>query len=215
MSLASLPVPPGVDEIAARFGAPLITFIPQPRLDEFAASEGRARGHAVHLSLSYSYFSDPAERIRLRPDQEAAISAVENSAVPAWIREQIERLRRPVLWEAVRTSLAVPSERNTPIESRLAAHLNDVLRTSFADASRALPSVGRRLSEKTLTRGVVFSVDGEPTRGIRCDAHPRVIGLGARVDGRYVTVVIDRSIAPTLRMEFMRRPCRLRQRPAA
>ncbi|NQX28472.1 hypothetical protein HQQ81_14085 [Microbacteriaceae bacterium VKM Ac-2854] len=215
MTLDSLPVPPGVDEIAARFGAPLITFRPQSRLEEFNASEGRALGRAVHLSLSYSYFPDPAARIRLRPDQEAAIDAVGRAAVPAWILEQIERLRRPVLWETVRTSLAVPSERNNPIESRLAAHLNDVLRTSFADATRAVPSVGRRLDERALTRGVVFSVDGEPTRGVRYDAHPRVIGMGARVDGRYVTVVIDRAIAPTLRMEFVRRPCRLRDRPAA
>lgn len=215
MSFDPIPAPPGVDEIAERFGAPLIAFHPQPRLDEFTAIEGRALGRAVHLSLSYSYTPIDVAPVRLRPDQEAALDRVEHSDVPAWILDQIARLRRPVLWEAVRTSLLVPAERNNPIESRLTAHLNDVLRTSFAEPGRPAPTVGGRLRENAFSRGIVFPVDGEPTRGIRYDADPRVIGLGARVDGRFVTVVLDRAVAPTLRMEFVRRPNRRRQRPAA
>ena len=46
---------------------------------------------------------------------------------------------------------------------------------------------------------------GANLRGYRVDTDPDVVAIGARVDGRYMTVVLDRKIVPEIRMEFVRR----------
>ncbi|NQX14110.1 hypothetical protein HQQ80_20990 [Microbacteriaceae bacterium VKM Ac-2855] len=223
-----MPAPPGVNEIAARFGAPVLAFAPQPRLEEFAAAQTSSHGRFVEISLSYSFFvnprnrADPVNHVALDPAQKLAIERAENDHLPPWMIDQITRMRYPVLWEAVRTSVPIPAERSRPIEARLAAHMNDVLRNTFPGRVRTrrggMPVVAASLREEEVTRGVPMVVDGEPTRGFRVDTDPDVIAYGARVDGRYMTVVIDRKIAPQLTMEFVRRrpapPAAVKPKPA-
>jgi hypothetical protein len=210
-----MPAPPGVDEIAARFGAPVLSFAPQPRLEEFAAAQTASHGRFVEISLSYSYFSnprnrnDPANHIALDPSQRAAIERAENDHLPPWMIDQVTRMRYPVLWEAVRTSVPIPAERSRPLEARMAAHMNDVLRNTFPGRVRTrrggMPVVAASLREEEVTRGVPVLIDGEPTRGFRVDADPDVVAIGARVDGRFMTVVIDRKLESQIKMEFVRR----------
>lgn len=210
-----MPAPPGVDQIAARFGDPVLAFAPQPWLEEFAAAQTSSHGRFVEISLSYSFFrnprdrSDPVNHVALDPTQKLAIERAENDHLPPWMIDQITRMRYPVLWEAVRTSVPIPAERSRPIEARIGAHMNDVLRNTFPGRVRSrrggMPVVAATLREEDVSRGVPLLIDGEQTRGFRVDTDPDVIALGARVDGRYMTVVIDRKIAPHIKMEFVRR----------
>lgn len=201
--------PPGVDEIARRFGAPLIGFTPQPRLEEFAAAPTMGSGRLIEVSLSYSVFRHPHRRdhpenqLPLTPEQESAILRAEKSGLPPWIVDQITRMRFPVLWEAVRTSVAIPTERARPIEARLSAHMNDALRLMPGSRTRARRTV--QLDDDDITRGAPILVDGEKVRGIVVTDDPDLVALGLRVDDRQVTVVIDRALAPLVRLELARR----------
>ena len=68
-----------------------------------------------------------------------------------------------------------------------------------------MPVVAAALRDEDVVRGVPVVVDGEALRGYRVDTDPDVVAIGARVDGRYMTVVLDRKIVPDIRMEFVRR----------
>ncbi|QHC69033.1 MULTISPECIES: hypothetical protein [unclassified Rathayibacter] len=214
-AVRDMPAPPGVDEIAARFGDPVLAFAPQPRLEEFAAAQTMALGRFVEISLSYSFYknprnrADPVNHVPLTPEQKRAIERAENDHLPPWMVDQVTRMRYPVLWEAVRTSVPIPAERSRPLESRLAAHMGDVLRNTFPGRVRSrrggMPVVAAALRDEDVVRGVPVIVDGEALRGYRVDTDPDVVAIGARVDGRYMTVVLDRKIVPEIRMEFVRR----------
>ncbi len=214
-AVRDMPAPPGVDEIATRFGDPVLAFAPQPRLEEFASAQTMVLGRFVEISLSYSFFknplhhADPANQVPLTSDQQRAIERAENDHMPPWIADQVTRMRYPVIWEAVRTSVPIPAERSRPLESRLAAHMGDVLRNTFPGRVRSrrggIPVVAAALRDEDVVRGVPIIVDGETVRGYRVNTDPDVVVMGARVDSRYMTVVLDRKIVPDIRMEFIRR----------
>ncbi|NQX12625.1 hypothetical protein HQQ80_13370 [Microbacteriaceae bacterium VKM Ac-2855] len=190
------------------FGRPVVSFVPQPRLEQFAAAPSITNGRIVEVSLSYSLLRHPHRRdhpenlLPLSAEQDRAIRRAEEGDLPEWMIDQIRRMRYPVLWEAVRTAVTIPTERARPLEARLGAHMKDALRLMPGANSRSRKTV--QLREEELTRGAPIGVDGETVRGIRVDGDPDVVALGFRLDERQVTVVIERALAPLVRQEFVR-----------
>ncbi|NQX26012.1 hypothetical protein HQQ81_01425 [Microbacteriaceae bacterium VKM Ac-2854] len=187
----------------------MLALAPQPRLEEFAAAPILVGGRMVEVSLSYSVLRHPLRRdhpenlVPLSAEQERAIQRAESGDLPPWIVDQITRMRYPVLWEAVRTSVSIPSERARPIEARLAAHVNDALRLMPGANTRNRRVA--RLTESDLVRGASIDVDGTPTRGILLRDDPDVVAFGLRVDDRHVTAVLDRNLAPLVDVALTRR----------
>lgn len=187
----------------------MLALVRQPRLEEFAAAPTLVGGRLVEVSLSYSVIRHPLRRdhpenlVPLSAEQERAIQRAEAGDLPPWIVDQITRMRYPVLWEAVRTSVSIPSERARPIEARLAAHVNDALRLMPGANARARRVA--QLTESDLVRGAMIDVDGTPTRGIMLREDPDVVAFGLRIDDRHVTTVIDRSLAPLVNVALTRR----------
>ncbi|NQX28495.1 hypothetical protein HQQ81_14200 [Microbacteriaceae bacterium VKM Ac-2854] len=209
-----MPGPPSVADIVASFAGPVYGFVSQSHLREFAATPASATGRMVQVSLSYTYLrvparpTDPSNFVQLSPDQQRAIDAAEASSLPTWLKEQINRMRYPVLFEAVRTSLPIPSERAHPIESRLAAHLSDALHAlqpQLATVESSHHGALRQLQDEDIRRGVPVLVDGEWQRSFRIDAHPEVIAVGLQLEDCFVTAVVPRAMLPGLDLSFVRR----------
>ena len=203
---------PGMRAVAAELAGPVYTFVPQPQVEAFAATAGRASGRVVKMCLSYSYFRFPARRedprnfVDLTEQQRAAIARAEASSLPVELREQIGRARFPILFEAVRTSLPIPSERAHPLESRLEAHIVDVLRAMFPGQPRPERSHrarARPLRNYTVQRGVPLLVDDEMCRSYRVEIAPHVIAVGAQVQGRYFTAVVPTVVFPNITLAFV------------
>lgn len=202
---------PSLREAAAELAGPVYTFAPQPRVEAFAASPGRASGRVVKMCLSYSYFrfpecqEDPRNFVTLTPAQKTAIARAEGSSLPQELRDQIRRTRFPTLFEAVRTSLLIPAERAHPLESRLEAHIVDVLQAMFPGQPRPERSRSPRsapLANYDVHRGVPLLIDGEACRAYRVDIAPHVVAVGARVDDRYFTAVIPTDLYPGITLAF-------------
>lgn len=208
------PGPHAVAEIVASFAGPVYGFVAQSHLQEFAATPASATGRVVQVSLSYTYFrvparpADPSNFVELTADQERAIVAAEGSKLPPWLKDQISRMRYPVLFEAVRTSLPIPSERAHPIESRLAAHMSDALhalRPQLATVESSHHGSPLQVRDDDIRRGVPVLVDGEPVRSYRVDGHPEVIAIGMDLRSCFVTAVVPRGMLPGLDLSFARR----------
>lgn len=202
---------PGMRDAAAKLSGPVYTLAEQPRVEAFAATAGRASGRVVKMCLSYSYFrfperrSDPRNFVRLTPEQDAAIARAERSSLPEQLRDQIRRARFPTLFEAVRTSVPIPSERAHPLESRLEAHIVDVLRAMFPGQprpERSQRSQARPLANFDVQRGVPLLVNGEPCRSFRVEVAPHVVAVGAHIDDRYFTAVIPTTLYPDITLAF-------------
>ncbi|QHF24578.1 hypothetical protein GTU73_11520 [Rathayibacter sp. VKM Ac-2804] len=191
--------PPTLVEVAASLPGPVYTFASPHHLEPFTASAALASGRTVSVSVSYTFYRHPARRedprnfVDLSPAQRTAIARADSSTLPAWLRDQIRRMRYPTLFEAVRTSLPIPAERAHPLEARLEAHLVDSLRSLFPGqpVSERLRTVrGAPLAGHEVRRGVPLPIDGEPHRSHRVEIAPHFLAIGARLDDRYVTAVI-------------------------
>ncbi|NQX18342.1 hypothetical protein [Rathayibacter sp. VKM Ac-2857] len=161
--------------------------------------------------MSYTFYRHPARPddarnfVDLNRQQQAAIARAETSALPAWMRDQIRRLRYPTLFEAVRTSLPIPAERTHPLEARLEAHITDYLRALSPRQPRAerLRTVrGAPLAEYDVHRGIPLRINGELCRSYRVNIAPHVIAVGAHLEDRYLTAVIPADIHASITPAF-------------
>jgi len=207
---------PGVEATLRSLDGPVFGFAVQPHLSELAAATRSDRARVDGVSLSYTYYRHPLNRahpsnfVDLTPQQVAAIERAESSRLPSWMVEQIRQIRYPTLWDAVRTAKAGPGDRKDALETRLAAHANDVLRARDprhvpVRSPRATPT--GRLHHSDLLETTCVMVDREPHRGRRLEAAPFLTAFGVRIGKRYLTVVYDTRTAPKLSLEFtVRRP---------
>ena len=203
--------PARIEATLATLGCPVFGFAPQPHLSELTATTITARARVVGASLSYTYFRNPlnpdhpSNFVPLTPEQTRAIERAQSSTLPRWMVEQVVRIRYPTLWDAVRTAKVGPADAKNSLELRLAAHANDVLRAQdphHVPVRVPTATTTGRLSRGDLLESTCVIVDREPHRARLLQAGPHLVAIGARIDGRYLTVVYDRRTAPALRVEF-------------
>ncbi|WJL96525.1 hypothetical protein QSU92_04910 [Microbacterium sp. ET2] len=188
---------------------PVLQLVPQPTLARmpitgFAESTGT--GGLAHQTVSFSYTlwrypddrSDPRNEVELDAATRRAIDEEPPWGRPAWLIEQAQLFRYPMVSEAVRTTWhADPSAPHASLETQLVHHMNHVLRNRFREELGLPAGPTRDRSWQVRPSGVVpgtVRVDGREVDGITVDTDPFVIGTGVRVDPQVVcTVVLARE----------------------
>lgn len=174
----------------------------------------------TEATFSYTFWRNPADRtdpVNLAdlPDAvRADLDAPPQRPLPEWMLRARERMRYPLLWDAVRTThIADPSEApwHTPAFA-LVEHVNYIVMNAFRDERvRAAPDEfpGELLgaaTERSIEHGIPVSVDGIPRPGMRIDTDAHVYGLGVALGDRILTAVFARERLPFLDLAFRTRP---------
>jgi hypothetical protein len=197
---------------------PVMGLVPQPSLED-TDSVGVSYGMDDHgyremtASITYTLWrnpndrSDPVNLADLNENTRRSIEEFPPWPRPPWLIEQVERLRYPQLWEAVRTTWhRVPSERFT-VQSLLAAHVNHILMNQYRQElwpggnpwDQHPPEVtGRMVNShaKTILNGV-------DVPGAEIDTAPFVYGIGTQLaGGGVVTAVLPRAELKHIQIQF-------------
>lgn len=202
----------------------LMGLIPQPRLEDgdgysLEAADG-SRGHSHDaVSISYTFWrnpdnrDDPANLAELDEQTRASLEVEPPWPRPAWLLEMVERLRYPLLWEAVRTSWYRDHTEYTTLEAQLVHHTNHILMNRFREelgleAGRPAREGSWRATEAAVNRAASVVVNGVETSAHEIDTDPFVYAVGVRLSPALVaTAVIPREFLPFVRVELAtRRP---------
>lgn len=199
--------------------SPIVGLIVQPSLEEtdsFGISNGSDGDGYTEFSVSITYTlwrnpadrSDPVNLAVLDEEKRAAIETVTPWPRPAWLIEQIQRMRYPQLWEAVRTTWSRGGTADTSLAQRLVDHANDVLNNQYPDQPiRAGLSTAPRVTPNSVNSTVTVAVDGDPTPAAEIDTDPFVYAIGAETAPRtVVTAVLPRSELQHIQIRFGTRP---------
>lgn len=128
---------------------------------------------------------------------------------PPWLIESVERMRYPVLWEAVRTSWHRDESDLTTLDYLLVHHANYILMNQF----RKVLGLGMHdsdspalTSDRAVRHGIGVIIDGETVVGAEIDTDPFVYAVGANLaSGGTLTAVISREHLPYIDLRFARR----------
>jgi len=204
-------------ERAKELPVPVRGFIPQPSLedDDSLALMVQQQGDtmaAMSVSVGYMLWRNPDDRADpvnladLDDHTRRSLDTVPPWPRPAWLIAQVERMRYPRLWEAVRTSWhAETSERTTP-GALLMDHARHILMNHFREPagidlhewdSPAFPGTS------AVRDGVTVRVEGSDLPGIEIDTDPFVYAVGAALpDGGVLTAVVPRDELPLIELAF-------------
>lgn len=206
-------------ELLKRMPIPIIEFAAQPSLevaDFNVSTTGSGRGlDEMAVSVSATLWrnpvdkSDPVNLADLDDVTRRSIEEVPPWPRPAWLIEYVERMRYPMLWEAVQTTWHREESERSTLDVLLAHHTNHILMNQFRQElglsahdwdSAALTS------ERAVRRGVDVMIDGVPISGVEIDTDPFVYAVGAKLPrGGTLTAVIPREHLPYLTLEFVQR----------
>lgn len=196
---------------------PVFQLRPQPaitRMPNTGFTEGSGWAGHEELAVDFSYtlwrypedHSDPRNEIDLDEQTRRSIEDEPPWGRPAWLAEQAQLFRYPMLWSAVRTAWqASPDPERHSLAQQLVDHTNYVLQNSFREelglpATPAWPSddSGWRATP-TVVAEASISVDGRDLPGLHIDTDPFVYAIGFRVDDHVVcTTVLPRDSLPFL-----------------
>ncbi|PJJ63323.1 hypothetical protein [Compostimonas suwonensis] len=212
-----IPEPPTPDDVARAFAVPLLTLIEQDSLEE--ASIGTTsqtqtvtrtqerRLVMASATISYTLWRNPADRddpanlAELSETMRASLDREPERPLPEWMHRTRERMRYPSLWEAVRTTHIIDASAvawYTPVNA-LVEHVNYVVMNTFREErvrGRLPGELLGRVTEKAVEHGIPISIDGTDVPGMRIDTDPHVLGLGADLGDRILSVVIARDSLP-------------------
>lgn len=181
--------------------------IPHPSLEE-SISVGVRTSMAV--SWSYTLWRVPGDRGDPANLVDAAtlasLEGMPPAPSPAWLVDGVERMRHPMLWEAVRTSWeADPGAiHGDLLVDAVVRHVAYVAVNRF-DEHRG---PGARWDRPELVapgalRAAPLVVDGVEVAGVAIDGDPHVLGLGALLDdGAILTAALPRDELDHVRIAF-------------
>ncbi|WP_043671927.1 hypothetical protein [Clavibacter michiganensis] len=216
------PPPPTADSITAEFGVRLFTFVPQATLEEAGAgyqghsvNEGPVR--LVNAGVGFTIWrnpddhEDPVNLAELSAETRAALDAPPVRPLPAWIEESRQRMRYPLLMEAVWTTPAVQHDGDPSaptVERALLEHTEHILTNAFR-AERTdgrMPTVLRDVPTPGDLEPTEVEVDGALVDGLRLGSDAHVVAVGAQVGDRILTAVVPRVELDHVRLAFVTRP---------
>ncbi|GAB3136143.1 hypothetical protein [Marisediminicola antarctica] len=153
--------------------------------------------------------SDPVNLADLDDETRRSIEQVPHWPRPEWLLEQVERMRYPLLWDAVQTTWHREESEYTTLDHLLAQHANYILMNQFREElglglgdwdSPALTST------RTVRQGIHVAIGGETVMGAEIDTDPFVYAIGAKLaNGGTLTAVISREHLPYIDLKFARR----------
>lgn len=201
---------------------PVFRLRPQPSLTRIAGASFMEMGAPAGMgapiglaesSVSFSYtlwrhpddHSDPRNEIELDPAIRRSIEEEPPWGRPAWLIEQAQIFKYPMLWEAVQTSWqASPDPERHSLAQQLIDHANHVLRNRFREelGLPVLPSEeddGGWEAKTSAVRDAFVTVDGQDRPAVQIDTDPFVYAVGFRVDENVVcTTVVPRGSLPLI-----------------
>jgi hypothetical protein len=209
-------------EQARRLPVPIVGLVPQPHLEDWDAigvGTGTRNGvlDSCEVSISYTLWrnpdvpDDPVNLAELDQQRRHALEAEPPWPRPAWLVEQVRRMRYPMLWECARTRWNREPSAFDTVQTQLAAHVNHVLINQF----RSTRAVGEDppyeldspVDERCVETAIPVVVDGITREGFRIDTDPHVYGVGVDLDVRTtLTSVIPREALPYIDVAFAIRP---------
>ncbi|MDR7186813.1 hypothetical protein J2X85_003874 [Microbacterium trichothecenolyticum] len=208
------------EQLVRSMPIPIMEFTPQPAL-EFAGFGVTKTGNGsgvdeMSVSVSATLWrnpvdkSDPVNLAELDDTTRRSIEEIPPWPRPAWLIEHVERMRHPMLWEAVQTTWQREDSEHGTLEALLVHHANHILMNQFREElglsvhdwdSPALTS------ERVVRHGVHVPIDGVFMSGAEIDTDPFVYAVGAKLpNGGTLTVVVPREHLPYLTLEFVQRP---------
>ena len=203
-----------------RMPIPVLGLVPQPSLEDtdlvsLNSASGEHGYSEMTASITYTLWrnpddrSDPVNLADLDEETRRSIEEVPPWPRPPWLIEQVERMRYPQLWEAVRTTWhREPSERSS-VQSLLADHVNYILMNQYRQElwpganpwdQHAPIITGRMVNGHART-----VVNGVDVPGAEVDTDPFVYGVGARFTGGVVTAVLPRTELKWIQVRFATR----------
>jgi hypothetical protein len=204
---------------------PVMGFVPQPTLEDIhiegvtsvgTPATGTTGCSQMSVTINYTLWRNPDDRsdpVNLAQLDDSTRRALDEPAPmprPAWLIEQVEWLRYPMLWEAVRTTWTRDaSEFSTP--SRLLVdHANHILMNQFREelglGDIRVDRFANRLTEKTVDRRATGIVDGIRMPALEIDTDPFVYAIGVELSADTVlTAVVPRDELKHVTLEFAQR----------
>lgn len=199
---------------------PVRGFVSQPTLEdihmESTMMSGMPEPSQMAVGISYTLWrrpddrSDPVNLAELDESMRRGLDGPFPAPRPAWLIEQVERMRYPMLWEAVRTTWhRVPSELSEA-PRLLVEHANHILMNQFR-RELGLGELGTdrfaaRLTERAVNPHATVTVDGIERQAYEIDSDPFVYAIGAELEaGTVVTAVVPRDDLEYVRIAFARR----------
>jgi hypothetical protein len=209
-------------EQARHMPVPVLGLVAQPHLEDWGAigvGSGTRDGEleSCEASISYTLWRNPDDRtdpvnlVELDERQRAALETEPPWPRPAWLVEQIQRMRYPMLWECVCTRwFRAPGEHDT-VRAVLVSHVNHVLTNRFRETrvvGDAPPfDLDSPVDERCVEAGVPVMVDGIVRDGVRVDTDPDVYGVGVDLGTHAVlTAAIPRDALEYVDVAFAVRP---------
>lgn len=150
---------------------------------------------------------DPVNLAAMEDEQRRALEEVPPWPRPAWLVARVERMRYPMLWEAVRTHWTAPGRDLPAPAEALVDHVQSVLMNQYRD-EHGLPDPTEDpwpalVDERSVQSGHPVLVDGVERPGLLLDTDPFVLGLATVLDdGRVLTAVLPRDELPLLTVAF-------------
>lgn len=200
---------------------PVMGLVPQPSLedtDSIGLEYGRDNRGYSYMSVSVTYTlwrnphdrSDPINLADLNEEMRRATEFVPPWPRPAWLVEQVARMRYPQLWDAVRTTWYRDPSEHSSVRTLLVDHVNHLLMNQYRQEpgltnSAWDPSVPT-VSERMVNGQVSVLVKGVPVPGAEVDTDPFVYGVGAELPGGGVmTAVLPRAELEHIQIQFTTR----------
>lgn len=200
------------------FPVPLMGLISQPALEEISQMSLNDayddRGYSeICATLSYTLWRNPNDRAdpinlaQLPEETRAMIDDVPPWPRPAWLVEQAEMYRYPMLWEAVRTTWQRDPARESTLSTLLVEHANYVLMNQYNQDSSSLSwdrsAPTHLVSERAINTNARVQINGVETLAAELDTDIYVYGIGAQLEsGGFLTAVIPRSELKYINVSF-------------
>ncbi|MBS1896969.1 MULTISPECIES: hypothetical protein [unclassified Microbacterium] len=177
---------------------------------------GGAAPTQVTVAVTYTLWrnpddhDDPVNLAELDENTRAALDQKPPWPRPRWLVEAAERMRYPMISEAVRTTWTQDPGEYEALPQQLVQHVNHILMNHFRrelGIPDGPPSGPPRFDEPWRARlsGVNprsrLEVDGAEVDAVEIDTDPFVFGIGAQLSPEIVvTVVIPRADLPLVRL---------------
>lgn len=150
---------------------------------------------------------DPVNLAALDDERRWSLEEVPPWPRPAWLIAGVERMRYPMLWEAVQTHWSVPGATRPTATATLVEQMRHVLMNRCRD-EHGIPDPTEHpwpvlVDERSVQSGHPVLVDGVERPGLLLDTDPFVLGLATVLDdGRVLTAVLPRDELPLLTVAF-------------
>lgn len=214
--------PPSTAQRIAAFPVPVAGFVGQPHLElmplasEWSSGNGTGEFTERSVTLSYTFWRNPSNRDDPRNLSDldeattAALSAPPVRELSPLLEESRQRIRFPMVWDAIRTTIVGDGLDLPDLGTALIDHATYVLINRFRD-TRTRPANADTSAHSGTVDGAPqtghlqsapFELDATTHSGLLLDTDPDVWATGIAFTDRLITVVVERDLLAFLDLRY-------------